>query len=92
MTHGVVPHGMMNSRVRGRFLSLEGNQKNLVGEGEKKRKEKKKGKEKKEKKKEERKENEGKKKESWKTMRGGENKKKKKGFDYRCFDSRKSLV
>ena len=52
MTHGVVPHGMMNSRVRGSFLSLEGNQKNLVGEGEKKRKEKKKGKEKKEKKKE----------------------------------------
>ena len=86
MIHGVVPHGMMNRRVRGSFLSLEGNQKNLVGEGEKKRKEKKKGKEKKEKKKEERKENEEKKKESWKTMRGEENKKKKKGSDYRCFD------
>ena len=48
--------------MRGSFLSLEGNKKNQVGEGEKKKKEKKKGKEKKEKKKKERKEKEGKKK------------------------------
>ena len=45
-----VTHGKMNSRVRGSFLSLEGNQKNWVGKGRKKRKKKKrKKKEKKEK-------------------------------------------
>ena len=58
-----VTHGKMNSRVRGSFLSLKGNQKIWWGRGkEKKRKEK-----------EKRKENEKKK---WrKTVRGEEKKK-----------------
>ena len=33
-----VTHGKMNSRVRGSFLSLEGNQKNSVGKGRNKKK------------------------------------------------------
>ena len=36
-----VTHGKMNSRVRGSFLSLEGNQKNSMGKGRKKGKKKK---------------------------------------------------
>ena len=40
-----VSHGKMNSRVRGSFLSLEGNQKNSVGKVRKKGNKKKKRKE-----------------------------------------------
>ena len=43
-----VTHGKMNSRVRGSFLSLEGNKKIPMGEGEKKGGGKRKGEEKKE--------------------------------------------
>ena len=41
-----VTHGKMNSKVRGSFLSLEGNKKNLVGKGEEKENEKERKKEK----------------------------------------------
>ena len=70
-----VTHGKMNSRVRGSFLSLEGNQTNRWGRGEGKKK----GKEKKKRKK--------KKKENCAWRR-----KKKEGFDSRCFDGQTSLV
>ena len=43
-----VTYDKMNSRVRGNLLSLEGNQKNLVGEGEKKGEGKRNGEKKKE--------------------------------------------
>ena len=57
-----VTHGKMNSRVRGNFLSLEGNQ-NLVGKGKRKEKE-------------ERKRKRGKKRERRKIVHGGREKKK----------------
>ena len=76
-------HGKMNSRVRGIFLSLEGNQTIRWGMGKEKKR-------KKIKENEERKGKEEKKKERRKTMHGGE--RKKKGSNSLCSDGPKSLV
>ena len=71
-----VTHGKMNSRVRGSFLSLEGNQTIRWGRGEEKKRENERDKKKRRK----------------TMCGGKEKKKKENGTNSLCFDGRKSIV